>query len=268
MNRRQACLALAATTLACRPAPPASRRTLLVSGASAMVPLVHAMAQAFTGGRPELAMLVERGGSLPAYIAASRGAIDIAAMTRALSDNEDDAGARQFLIARDALGIIVHPALPVPALTSAQVRAAFAGAIGNWRALGGPDLPVTVYAHERATMARRVAEQVLQDGGDFAVTARECASDAALLVSVAADPGAIAYIGGRTRRAAGQVAVLAIDGVHATSPAVLSGRYPYTHSLYLLLHGMLDAASDDFVRFARSRAGQAIVASHGLVSVC
>lgn len=268
MNRRQACLALAAATLACRPAPPASRRTLLVSSASAMVPLAQALAQGFTGSRADLAVLVERGGSLPAFIAARRGAIDIAAMTRALSDSEDDAGARQFLIARDALGIVVHPALPVPGLTSAQVRAALAGDIANWRALGGPDLPVTVYAHERETMARRVAEQVLLDGGDFAVTTHECASDAALLVSVAGDPGAIAYIDGRIRGAAGQVAELAIDGVRATPATVLSGRCPYTHSLYLLLHGALDVAGSDFVRFARSRAGQAIVASQGLVPVC
>ena len=87
--------------------------------------------QALLDGTTDIAMasgVVERGGSLPACIAARRGAIDLAAMTRPLSDSEDDAGARQYLVARDRIGVIVHRTLPVAGLTQAQVRGLFAGA--------------------------------------------------------------------------------------------------------------------------------------------
>jgi phosphate transport system substrate-binding protein len=274
MNRRDFCLALAggAGAVGCTRTgtlPQPARQALLVSGARAMLPLARGLCDAFMAQERGLAIEVEPGGSLPAYIAARRGAIDVATMTRALRDTEDDAGARQYLVARDALGIIVHPALPVPGLTRAQVCAAFAGAVANWHTLGGPDLPVTVYAQPRGTMARQVAEQVLQDGGELAVGVRECAHDAALVASVAGDPGAIACLDGRARAALlnGQVAQLDVDGMRATSATILSGRYPFTHSFYLLLHGAPGGVRSDFVRFACSTAGQAIVARHGLVPV-
>jgi phosphate transport system substrate-binding protein len=273
MHRRRACIALAGAgvlaTVGCTGGgPDPARRSLLVGGASAMLPLARALAAGFLQGRDEPAIVVEQGGSLPAYIAASRGAIDVAAMTRTLSNDEDDAGARQYLVARDDIGVVVHPALPVRALTRAQVRAVFAGEIANWRALGGPDAPVTVYAHPRGATARRSAEYLLLDGGDVAVDARECANDAALAAAVASDPTAIAYLDGRARANAGQVAPVAVDGVSPTPATVLSGRYPFTHSFHLLLHGAPDGPRAEFVQFARSAAGQAIVARLGLVAVC
>lgn len=268
MNRRHACLAAAGALAACRPGAPhdTSVRSLLVGGASAMQPLVQVLAHAFMRSRPGTAIVVERGGSLPAYIAARRGAIDMAAMTRPLSDSEDGAGARQYLVARDSIGVVVHRALPVAGLTQAQVRGLFAGTTTNWRALGGPDLPVTVCVPARDTPARQVLEQLLLDGAACTCDARACATDAALLAAVAATAGAIAGLDGLAR--AGGGAVLAIDGVHPTDSTVLSSRYPYTHGYYLLLHGARDSATLDFVRFARSSAGQAIVARHGLVPVC
>lgn len=262
-------LAAALAGAACAPnGDPARRRSLLISGADAMLPLVKALAQAFVRERRSLDVIVERGGSLPAYIAASRRAVDVAAMTRALSDAEDGPGARQHLIARDHLGVIVHRALPLANLTRAQVRGLLTGEIGNWRALGGPDLPVAVYAHPRGTPARQSAEQLLLDGADFSPEANEPAGAAALAAAVAADPGAIGYLAGHARRGREPVALLSVDGVPARAATVLSGRYPYTHGFHLLLHGEPGGDRDAFVRFARGAAGQALVSSLGLVAVC
>lgn len=273
MNRRDACIALAGSagalaTAGCVPGAHAAPETLLIGGAAAMLPLAKALARSFLRDRPGLSIVVEPGGSLPAYIAASRGATDLAAMTRVLSDSEDDAGAHHYLVARDDIGIIVNRTLGVDSVTRAQARALFTGEIANWRALGGPDRTVTVYAHRRGAAARRSAEQLILEGSDFGVDTRECAGDAALVAAVAADPGAIAYLDGRARAGASQVAVLSIDGVAATRATVLSGRYPFTHSFYLLLHGEPGGARSAFVRFARSPAGQAVVERLGLVSVC
>ena len=100
MNGRRACVALAAGAgvavagaWTLRAAGAArTRPSLLIGGASAMLPLTTALARGFLRERADAGGIVaEAGGSLPAYIAASRGAIDVAAMTRALSDAEDDA---------------------------------------------------------------------------------------------------------------------------------------------------------------------------------
>ena len=277
MNRRHACLAgiaAAGALAACRPGAPsdAPARSLLVSGASAMQALVQALAQAFMRSRsgPEIAVLVEPGGSLPAYIAARRGAIDVAVMTRPLAESEDQPGARQFLVARDCLRVVVARALPrtlpVAGLTQAQVHNLFDGTTANWRALGGPDLPVTVCVAPRGTPAREALEQLLLNGAACTAEAREWTGEAALLAAVAATPGAIAALS-RLPGAASGATALAIDAVQATDATVLSMRYPYIHNCYLLLHGTAGGAACDFVQFARSAAGQAIVARHGLVAV-
>nr|WP_315213320.1 substrate-binding domain-containing protein [uncultured Duganella sp.] len=270
MNRRDACAVLAGALAgaACAPNGGMAHRSLLISGADAMLPLVRALVQAFLRERRALDVIVERGGSLPAYIAASRRAIDVAAMTRALSDAEDGPGARQHLIARDDIGIIAHRSLPLTNLTRAQVRALLTGAIANWRVLGGPDRPVTVYAHPRGAPARQSAEQLLLDGADFSPEARELAGEAALAAAVAADPGAIGYLAGHARAGREAVTLLSVDGVPATAATVLSGRYPYTHGFHLLLHGEPGGERDAFVRFARGGAGQALVTGFGLVAVC
>lgn len=289
VNRRHACAmlagagALAAT--ACAPGRAVPGQALLVGAAAPMLALVQALAAGFArsaaggeAGPRAPAVLVEPGGSLPAYIAASRGAIDVAAMARPLQDGEDGAGARHHLVARDAIGIAAHRACPVRALAREQVRALLAGEIANWRALGGPDLLVTVYAPARATPARQAAEQLLLGGAEFAVNARDCADHAALCAALRLDPGALGVFEGRASagtRAADTPTLLAVDGVPPTRATVLSGRYPYTQSFYLLLHGArgdcADGSRDDpreaFVRFARSGAGQRIVQALGFIAV-
>jgi phosphate transport system substrate-binding protein len=279
VNRRDACIvlagaggALAGSACMRRPVTTGTRQALLIGVAAPMLPLVKALAAGFLERHAPsaAAVLVEPGASLPAYIAASRGAIDMAAMTRALSDAEDGAGARHYLLARDDIGILVHPALPLRSLTRAQVRALLDGEIVNWRALGGPDLPVTVLAPAREGNAREDAEQLLLEGGEFAVNARECADAAAMLAALRAAPGAIGCLDGHRRAPvpADAATVLAIDGVPAARDTVLSGRYPYVQSFYLLLHGEPDGAGAAFLRFARGAAGQALVRAHGFVAVC
>lgn len=275
MNRRHACRVLAgagalAATACGRGAGsgPDAPQALLVAGAAAMLPLVRALAADFTArGRRRPALLVEPGGSLPAYIAACRGAIDVAAMARALLDDEDDAGARHYLLARDAIGIAAHPALPLRGLTRGQVPALLTGAVANWSRLGGPDLPVTVCAPARGTAARPAAQQLLLGGAEFAVNAVECADHAALRAVLRRTPGAIGCFEGRAGAGFAPAGLLAVDGVAPGRATVLSGRYPYTQSFYLLLHGAPGGAREAFVRYARGAAGQAIVQRHGFIAI-
>ncbi|MEO7494816.1 MAG: substrate-binding domain-containing protein [Massilia sp.] len=280
MNRRQAGIALAVGAgtvgigallhrllVEAEPAP-TGRQSLLIGGAGAMMALNTSWARAFMRSHPEIDIVIEKGGSLPAYIAASRGAIDLAAMTRSLSDAEDDASAHHFLVARGDVGIVVQRGSPLRNLGREQVRGLLTGEIGNWRQVGGPARTVKVYAHARGGIARQFAEEFLLDGSDFAPAASECDSDASLIAAVAADPDGIGAIGAREQIGAAAVRCVEVDGVAATRATVLSGRYPYAHSFYLLLYGEQDGLRADFLAFARSAAGQEIVRQAGLVAVC
>ncbi len=277
MNRRQASLALAvgagaaglgvlgAATGAATGAP--ARQSVLIGGAGAMLALNQAWARAFRLTEPATDMVIDTGGSLPAYIAASRAAIDLAAMTRSLTEAEDTPEAHQFLVAKDALSIVVHASSVLTSLPCRQVRALFTGEADNWRQLDGPAQAVQVYAPPRASVARSFAEEFLLDGADFTPGAGEPGADAAVLAALAADPAGVACVAARSALPPGVVR-LRVEQVPLTPATILSGRYPYTHAFYLMLYGAREGARARFLDFARSPAGQAIVSAHGMHAVC
>jgi phosphate transport system substrate-binding protein len=278
MNRRQACIGFVAACAAITGGSFARRevlrrqagrhQSLLIGGASAMQSLNQALAREFMQRHTLLTVVIESGGSLPAYIAASRGAIDLAAMTRALSDAEDDAGARHYLVAKGSIGIIVNRASPLTDLSQEQVRALLTGEATNWKLVGGPDQQVAVISRIRGSTTRQLAEQILLEGRDFAIDAHELDSAAGMAAAVAANPYAIGYIASKDAAAQAAVAHVAVDGVPASRATVLSDRYPYAHAYYLLLYGASGGARRLFVDFARSPSGQRIVLQQGLMPVC
>jgi hypothetical protein len=68
-------------------------------------------------------------------------------------------------IAHDALVIITHPDLPISSLTTADLRAIYAGRVTNWTALEGPDLPITVISRESGASSRQIFDDQIMTGG-------------------------------------------------------------------------------------------------------
>lgn len=246
----------------------AERTPLLIAGSRTMFDLNRALAAEFARTRPLVDVVVEKGGSLPALIALKRGALDVAAMERDLSVAEDDALTRNFLIARNDISIIVNGKSPVSSLSREQVRGLLTGAIVNWKQVGGHDAPVHVISRTRGSTSRQFVEDVVLGGGDITLNAREMESTKLLAERVAADPLAIGYTSLKDRQDMPGIAHIGVDGVIATRPSVLSGRYPYTQSLYLALYGDKHGVAAEFVAFARSPAGQKIVEQQRMVPVC
>lgn len=278
MNRRHALLTLSATALAAgaavasalpwKFAVKAQRQSLLVAGSSTMFALNQALAEEFSKRHASIDIVVEKGGSLPGLIALKRGAIDVAAMTRDLTVAEDDSRIRNFLIAKNNIAIVVNKRSPIVSLSREQVRALFAGDAVNWKQVGGPDAPVTVISRTQGSVSRQFVEDVVLDGGDITLNAKEMPNARQLAERVAADPFAIGYVAVKDSEDLAELSYLAVDGVTASRATILSGRYPYTNALYLVLQGDKQGPAADFVAFARSPQGQKIVEQQHLVPTC
>jgi phosphate transport system substrate-binding protein len=52
---------------------------------------------------------------------------------------------KEMPIAMDSVAVYVHPQLPLPGLTWAQLQAILAGEIRNWQELGGPNQAIQIY---------------------------------------------------------------------------------------------------------------------------
>lgn len=58
---------------------------------------------------------------------------------------------QDHVIAFDSVAVVVSPKNPVDELTEDQITAIFSGSIWNWRQVGGPNRPITVYTQRKDT---------------------------------------------------------------------------------------------------------------------
>ncbi len=245
---------------------PARQNALLVGGSAAMYELNLALGREFEK-RHGVKVIVERGGSLPGLLAVKRHAIDIAAMARDLEGAEAEAQAHNHLIARDAIAVVVNARNPVKQLRQALVHDILTGKINNWKTVGGADSPIEVLMRPRESSTSRYVSEIVLAGADPSLQARVKKTRDDLLAAVRQNPHAIGCIATDDRAMPADIVSLEIDGVPITRETLLSGRYPYKRSLYLMTYGVARQQALDFIALAESPEGQAIVDKAGFVPV-
>ncbi|MEO6016994.1 MAG: substrate-binding domain-containing protein [Polaromonas sp.] len=245
---------------------PARHNALLIGGTSAMYELNVALGKEFEK-RYGVQVIVERGGSLQGLLAAKRHAIDIAAMARDLEGAEAEPQAHNHLIARDAIAIVVNAKNPLRQLRQEMVRDVLSGKIENWKALGGADAPIEVVMRPRDYPTSRYVSEVVLAGADLAQKAQFRKSRDELLAFVRKSPNAISCIATDDGGLPPDIVALEIDGIPITRETVLSGRYPFERSLYLMTFGVVRQQALDFIALAESPTGQTIVDHAGFIPV-
>ena len=245
---------------------PVRHNALLIGGASAMYELNVALGKEFEK-LYGVKVIVERGGSLQGLLAAKRHAIDIAAMARDLYGAEAVPQAHNHLIARDAIAIVVHAQSPVKQLRQELVRDVLTGKIDNWKTLGGNNSPIAVVTRPRESATSRYVSEVVLAGADPALKAHVKKTRDEVLAFIRQNPNAIGCVATDDGGLPADMAALEIDNTPITRATVLSGRYPYVRSLYLLTFGVARQQALDFIALAESPAGQAIVDRTGFIPV-
>jgi phosphate transport system substrate-binding protein len=128
--------------------------TIENKGSDTLVNLALAWAEAYMSSYPEVRISVTGGGSGTGIAAMINGTVDIANASRAMK-NEEIAAAEgngitpvKFVVARDAIAVVVHPSNPVDNLTLSQISDIYTGKITNWQELGGEDRPIVLLSRE------------------------------------------------------------------------------------------------------------------------
>ena len=245
---------------------PVRHNALLIGGTSAMYELNVALGKEFEK-QYGVQVIVERGGSLQGLLAAKRHAIDIAAMARDLHGTEAEPQAHNHLIARDAIAIVVHAQNPVKQLRQELVRDVLTGKIDNWKTLGGPDSPIEVVMRPRDSSTSRFVSEVVLAGADLALKAHFRKTKDDVLAFIRQNPNAIGCVATDDGGLPADMLALEIDAISIARETVLSGRYPYARSLYLLTFGLARPQALDFIALAESPLGQDIVNRAGFIPV-
>lgn len=201
----------------------------------------------------------------------------------AISDGPKGAGYPALVYRPLALSLftmIVHPDVGVRGLTVAQIQDLYRGKIGNWREVGGPDLPVVLVnripgSGSRNTFERRLLDGTQPDRSHVSCTALKGTVTAALThceVQVTADmskavadiPGAIGY-SEFSEAVEAKLPTLAIDGVSAGRDAAVHRTYPFWGVEYAYSNGELpgDSLAASFLHFLTDQMGKEVLRAHG-----
>ncbi len=256
-----------------------SHKAISVKGSDTMVHLTSSWAEQFMGLYPGTQVSVTGGGSGTGIAALLNGTTDICASSREIQGKEKELALQkkidlvEHVVARDGLAIIVNPANPVAELSMEQIRKIFTGEYANWKDVGGPDLPVIVLSRESSSGTFVFFQEFVLNKADYTPKARLLAGTSALVQSVAADQGAIAYVGLafalEAKATVKMVPVKSSDGAPAFHPSdetVRAGQYPVARPLYLYTNGSSSSEVKSFVDFCLSDAGQKIVTETGYIS--
>jgi len=135
--------------------PPAGGETYIENkGSDTIVNLALAWAERYQNEYPEVRISVTGGGSGTGIAALINGTVDIANASRKIKDEEIAAAEAngihpvEFVVARDAIGVIVNLTNPVDRLTLRQVSDLYSGKLSRWTELGGEDRPIVRLSRE------------------------------------------------------------------------------------------------------------------------
>jgi len=123
-------------------------------GSDTLINLALAWAEAYQDVNPDLSVAVTGGGSGTGIAGLINGTVDIANASRAMKADEIEAARAngiepvEFVVAVDALAVIVNPDNPVDRLTIDQLSDMFTRRITNWQEVGGDDAPIVLLSRE------------------------------------------------------------------------------------------------------------------------
>jgi phosphate transport system substrate-binding protein len=252
-------------------------------GSDTIVNLALAWAEAYQKIRPEVSLSVTGGGSGTGIAALINGTVDIANASRQIKTEEQaEAEANgvtptEFIIARDAIAIIVNHENPVDNLTLQLISDIYSGKINNWSEVGGEDRPIVRLSRETNSGTHvYFLENVLRLGDKesetlFSVETLLLPSSEGITSEVRENPNAIGYDGlGYVTDEVKVVGVgLSLDGpfVYPSPETVNTNMYPIARDLYMYTVGEPTGEIKAYLDWILSPQAQEIVSELGFVPI-
>jgi phosphate transport system substrate-binding protein len=246
-----------------------------------MVNLALAWAEEYQRINPAIRVSVTGGGSGTGISALINGTVDIANASRAIQQQEVTLAKNQgftpveFVVARDAIAVIVNPHNPVKQLTIPQVSKIYRGEYTNWKQVGGEDRPIVRVSRETNSGTHvYFLETVIRLGNSkdksmFSPDTLLLPSSEGIVAEVSDNPNAIGYDG--LGYVTPQVKTIAVSR-NEQSPYILPSvetvnnqSYPIARDLYMYTHNQPQGEVKNYIDWVRSAAAQKIVEQLGFI---
>jgi phosphate transport system substrate-binding protein len=255
-----------------------------IKGSDSEVNLVQRLAEVFMQKNPGVDIAVTGGGSGTGIAALINKKTDIANSSRDMNAKEIEAAKKAGVnpigvaFATDGISVITHPDNPIKKLTMEQVGKLFSGKAKNWKEVGGPDMPVSLYGRQ-SNSGTYVFFRELVVQGDYSPQMKSMNGNAQIVEAIQRDKAGIGYVAvgyvvderGNLKPGVQLVAVAKDAQSEAYKPDkmenVMSGSYPISRPLYHFLDGKPTGKLAEFIKFELSPEGQKIVRQQGFFPV-
>ena len=237
--------------------PELGYQRIQATGSTTLSPLVTELGIAFHAQAPTANLAVDGAGTGYGLEALRTGEAGLALASWLPADMSPSWKATP--IARDGIAVIVHPDNPIQGLGLLQLQDLFNGRAYTWESVGAPAAHGVVQpvSREEGSGTRAAFEALAMDGQHVTPRAVVATSSQAVVDYVASHRQAIGYVSIGYLSSA--VKALMVEREAATPEAVRQGSYPLCRELWLVTLDPPPPAVQQFLDFALSPAGQAIV---------
>lgn len=255
-------------------------QTLENKGSDTLVNLALAWAELYMHIHPEVSISVTGGGTGTGIASMINGTVSIANASREMKPEEIEAARAngvspvEFVVARDAIALVVHPSNPLNSLTLTQISQVYTGRITNWRELGGENRPIVLLSRESNSGTYvYFLENVIRLGDKhsgllFSPDTLLMPSSEGISSEVRQNPNAIGYDGLGYVTPDQKVVAVARDNanppVFPSVRTVNDGTYPISRPLYMYTAGEPKGQIKDYLDWILNE-GQRLVPALGFV---
>ena len=252
-------------------------------GSDTIVNLALAWAEEYQKQHADIRISVTGGGTGIGLAALTNQTTDIANASRAIKAEEIEQAKKngfepvEFIVARDAIAVIVNPQNPVDQLTLQQISWIYQGKINNWKELGGEDRPIVRLSRESNSGTHvYFLETVVRLGSStdkslFSPTTLLLPSSEGIISEVSSNPNAIGYDGlGYIVPSVKTLGVAKKEGGEYVKPSVETVNdktYSVSRDLYMYTRGEPKNTILDYLNWIRSPEAQKIVLQLGFVPI-
>lgn len=252
-------------------------------GSDTMVNLALYWAEEYQRIHPQVRISVTGGGSGTGISSLINDTVDLANASREIKpeeiENAKNNGVEpiEYIVARDAIAVIVHPENPINQLTLQEVSDIYSGRIENWSQLGGEDRPIVRLSRETNSGTHvYFLEEVIRLGNSddhtiFSANTLLLPSSEGIIAEVRENPNAIGYDGlGYITEEVKVLGISRAEGsayIFPTLDSVNENLYAISRNLFIYAPGTPTAFVKDYIDWILSSEGQKIVADLGFIPV-
>lgn len=250
-------------------------------GSDTMVNLALAWAEEYQKEQPTVRVSVTGGGSGTGMSALANNTTDIANASRKISKEELEEAQKgaytavEYVVARDAIGVIVNLNNPIDRLTLEQISMIYKGEINNWKELGGEDRPIVRLSRETNSGTHvYFLETVVRLGNSkdkhiFTSDTLLLPSSEGIISEVSDNPNAIGYDGLGYITPAVKVLAVARDEqgpyVLPSIETVNNNTYPVSRDLYMYTRNQPQGKVKAYIDWLFTSPAQKIIGDLGFV---